>query len=835
MKLMLVVFFIFLFLPTIQFCHAADPTKNYELLSIWEKSALSIVPMDVNGQTPGEELIAIYPNQLDVLTSTSQAHQKSIIIPADKPYGITPFPGDSPDSLRMLFRYQTPTTAAFDLYLYDGSDILLIREKCLFFSGQDRDLDGKFHQSIIPVGLFNDRNNNRNILLRVDSGGDAGTRGLFAMNPYTGKEVWRYLTGPQIWYYMIVDLENDGLQEIVFGSYAPNNGVKLNGTSDDSCYVFVLDDLGRERWRKTIGPFWTGAFPIVGDVTGDGKKELVVYRFGTNPNFKDYDELIQLDIRTGEPIPRTKLGSHFTAVPNSLPTGICHDFDGDGIEEFVIGSKDGFVRMYRGDFSVKYSSEPYRRLITVHGAADLDGDGILEVIAATSDRKIVILNHQLKQLLIEPFPKNFDRFQLVRLPHKHQLLFLSKPINNFTDYQLFDFHVVGLAGEIKKQGQNYLIIILFLAASTLALISLRNHLYGKRALQLLFQILEQTQSLDKTLILDRYHRIRYWGKDWSNLLQILPHQIEGKKIQEIFSNNHLQPIGEVLQKMLTEKLSNHQCLCPVGTMSHVPLQFKLLYISWIKAHCFIIFDLREQEHIRQVMHWAQVAQRLAHGIKNPLTTVKLNAEELLHKVKTKDQIQPHEVEEFITPIINQVTKLKKMSDGFMRFVEFEQPDLKPSDINFEIKELILQWQPEKTSKIQIDWDLEENLPQAMIDQKQFEAAVKNVFYNALESIRDEGRILIATRKVQLFADNPDGTVVMNFIELEIRDTGCGIPPEYLDRIKQPYFSFNKPDGTGLGLSIVQKIMDSHGGQFEVESEVNVGTTVSLRFKQANNS
>ncbi len=100
MKLTLVVFFILLFLPTIQFCHAADPTKNYELLSIWQKSALSIVPMDVNGQTPGDELIAIYPNQLDVLTSTSQAHQKSIIIPADKPYGIMPLPGDSPDSLR---------------------------------------------------------------------------------------------------------------------------------------------------------------------------------------------------------------------------------------------------------------------------------------------------------------------------------------------------------------------------------------------------------------------------------------------------------------------------------------------------------------------------------------------------------------------------------------------------------------------------------------------------------------------------------------------------------------------------------------------------------------
>lgn len=127
------------------------------------------------------------------------------------------------------------------------------------------------------------------------------------------------------------------------------------------------------------------------------------------------------------------------------------------------------------------------------------------------------------------------------------------------------------------------------------------------------------------------------------------------------------------------------------------------------------------------------------------------------------------------------------------------------------------------------------MPPAMIDPRQFEYAVRNVFYNALESIRDEGRILIATRSVQLFNNNADGAALSSFIELEIRDTGCGIPPEYLDRIKQPYFSFNKPDGTGLGLSIVQKIMDSHGGQFDVQSEVDMGTTVSLRFKQANNS
>ncbi|MDZ7330907.1 MAG: ATP-binding protein [candidate division KSB1 bacterium] len=825
-------FFILLNLLSSSFTHASDPTKKYELLSIWQKTAIAFIPIDITPETPGDELVGVYQNQIDVLTNTTFDHQKSIIIPADKPYAIWPIPGASADSLRILFRHQTPTTTAFDFYLHDGDNLLLVKENFLFFQGEDRDLDGRFHQTAFPIAMLTNRNHQRRILLRVDSGGDRGMRGLFAIDPYSALEHWSYLTGPQICFIKCVDLENDGLQEIVFGSYAPDNKVKRNSTSDDSCYVFVLDDLGNERWRRTIGPYYTGVFPIVGDLTGDGKNELVVYRFGSNPNFKNYDELIQLDIRTGEEIGRKKLGSQFTANMAPAAIEICRDFDGDGIKEFVIGSKDGFVRMYRGDFSIMYSSEPYRRPITVHGVADLDGDGLFEVIALTSDKMIVILNHQLKQLLLEPFPKNFERFQLIRLPNKYQLLFSSKQINGFTDYQVFDFHVVGLAGAIKKHGQYYSIIILFLAAVTVAFVVLRNHLYGKRASQLLVQILEQTQSLDKALILDRHQKINHWGKEWSALLQILPHQIEGKKFQDIFKNTQFQPIGAALQKMLNENLSNHQCLCPIDNTNHVPLQFKALYVSWIKAHCFMIFDPREQEHIRQLKHWAQVAQRLAHGIKNPLTTVNLNAEQLLHKVRTNAQIQAGDVEEFITPIIKQVAKLKKMSDGFMRFVEFEQTDLKPVDLNREIRELIPQWQPGKTSKIQIDWELEEDLPLAMIDQRQFEHAVKNVFYNALESIRGEGRILISTRKVQLLKDAQEGGILSNFIELQIRDTGCGIPPEYLDRIRQPYFSFNKPDGTGLGLSIVQKIMDSHGGELEIESEVNVGTTVSLRFKQA---
>jgi len=787
--------------------------------------------IDVNPHTPGDELVVHYLNQIDVLNNVSLTHQKSFIIPTDRKYSVTPLPGTAPDSLRFLFSYTTPTTATFDLYLYHRDRLSLIKEKVLFFTGQDRDQNGELHQSLETLNeVFVNRDHRQMVILRINSGGDGGTRGVVALDPLTAKVMWQYSTGPQVCDPIITDLNSDGSSKIVFGSYAPSNGVVLNGTRDDSCSVFVLDDQGNERWRKTIGPYFSGVVPITGDMTGDGKKELVVYCFGSNPNFDNYDVLIQLDVSNGAEIQRKKLGSPFTASMETFD--LCHDFDGDGVEEFVIGSRDGFVRIYRGDFSIMYTSEPYRRAITVYGIRDLDGDGLLEVACLTADKQLVILNHQLKHLLMKPLTPNFDALSLIKLPNKTQILFKERSVAGECDFQLSDFHAIGVLGIARKHAQPYATIFLFFSTVAIALFIGRHILYGRRAEQLLRTVLQQTNSLDRAFIVKRKNNILWLGRDWIELLQMTPGQPQGQEWPDIFPNPMHQPVIDALNRMREQNVTSHNLLFKNSAGATIPLQITMSFISWVNAHCFMIFDLREEEHIRQVKHWAQVAQRLAHGIKNPLTTVKLNAEELLHTIETKEQVPVNDVAEFIQPIINQVTKLKKMSDGFMHFVEFEQPDLKPIDINRELMELIPQWMPEKTDRIQIQWELEENLPPAHADIRQFEYALKNVFYNALESIRDKGKIIITTRTVRLFANDTNSTTLLNFIELEIRDTGCGIPQEFMDRIKQPYFSYNKPEGTGLGLSIVQKIMDSHGGQFDVLSDIDMGTTVLLRFKLA---
>ena len=127
-----------------------------------------------------------------------------------------------------------------------------------------------------------------------------------AIVPESGKIVWEFLMGPQVVNPIIDDIDGDGLKEIVLGSYAPRNFAEYNGTQDDSCYVFMLDCDGKLQWRKTMGPKWTGVWPIIVDIDRDGIKDLIVYLFGTNKKINGQDEIIRLNVNNGDVFEPTK-------------------------------------------------------------------------------------------------------------------------------------------------------------------------------------------------------------------------------------------------------------------------------------------------------------------------------------------------------------------------------------------------------------------------------------------------------------------------------------------------------------------------------------------------
>ena len=328
---------------------------------------------------------------------------------------------------------------------------------------------------------------------------------------------------------------------------------------------------------------------------------------------------------------------------------------------------------------------------------------------------------------------------------------------------------------------------------------------------------------DNILFIHRRKKVLHIGENWRRFLRNLDLSAGVRLLKKTFTSETPKDFQEILFDLLRKKYDSS------ASFYHRDLKYNLnsQYIAALKSHLIILDDVTRQEYIKQLQHWAMVAQRLAHGIKNPLTTVKLNAEELKYQLHHKYNIDNDEINGFIESIINQVNRLKKMSDGFMRFVEFDRPHWQSVDLNKELDEKVQELKANISNSILIELDLEKKLPRIKIDKEQFFHALSSVFYNAVESIDGKGKIIISTSKANMISDNSQLLSHSSYILLQIRDTGCGIPAEFLDKATQPFFSRNKTEGTGLGLSIVQKIVEMHGGKLEIHSEVNQGTLVSI--------
>ena len=222
---------------------------------------------------------------------------------------------------------------------------------------------------------------------------------------------------------------------------------------------------------------------------------------------------------------------------------------------------------------------------------------------------------------------------------------------------------------------------------------------------------------------------------------------------------------------------------------------------------------QELLHKERLVSMGQLAAGVAHEINNPLATILLYADVL--RKQTREQDPQYED---LTLIINEVTRCKEIVANLLNFARQQQIVAQVTDLHALIDEVIerVDRQP-GFDRIQIVRNYDSGLPQITADQAQLSQVFINLLCNAAESIRAAGTITITTR-----SQSPD------WVQIDIRDTGCGIPQENLGRLFTPFFT-TKPlgKGTGLGLSIVYGIIKMHRGQITVTSQVNQGTVFTI--------
>jgi two-component system nitrogen regulation sensor histidine kinase NtrY len=220
-------------------------------------------------------------------------------------------------------------------------------------------------------------------------------------------------------------------------------------------------------------------------------------------------------------------------------------------------------------------------------------------------------------------------------------------------------------------------------------------------------------------------------------------------------------------------------------------------------------DITELQSAQRKAAWADVARRIAHEIKNPLTPIQLAAERLKRRFAREITSDPDTFGQCADTIVRHVGDIRRMVDEFSSFARMPQPIIKTEDVGRIAREVLVLQQ---TARPQIGWhsDIPESGPRAPCDRRLLGQALSNLLLNAADAVamRDgAGRIDVA---VQSDADD---------IRIVVTDDGIGLPQEDRGRLTEPYVT-HKPKGTGLGLAIVKKIMEDHGGRLMLDDRPN---------------
>ena len=222
-----------------------------------------------------------------------------------------------------------------------------------------------------------------------------------------------------------------------------------------------------------------------------------------------------------------------------------------------------------------------------------------------------------------------------------------------------------------------------------------------------------------------------------------------------------------------------------------------------------------QRLMDQYTEIARLAGALAHEIKNPLSTIRLNLQLLDEDLDGEESPGQRRAIKRVGAMQQECTRLQGLLDDFLQFAKVRHLDLKPTDLNKELDDLLDFFTPEtEESGISVVRYFDANVPMLLLDRPSFRGALINLLLNAKQAMPTGGELTVATVA--------EGEHVL----VHVIDTGCGMDDQTAAQMFEAFFS-TKPGGSGLGLPTISKIIEAHGGAIGVETEVGRGTQFTI--------
>ncbi|MBN2373313.1 HAMP domain-containing protein [bacterium] len=309
------------------------------------------------------------------------------------------------------------------------------------------------------------------------------------------------------------------------------------------------------------------------------------------------------------------------------------------------------------------------------------------------------------------------------------------------------------------------------------------------------------------------------------ILSLKADQILFHHYYEIMRGNMYKTFKDIIDKIINGERGD---IYQRKVLINIHGRIKTLLISIIRLHIqeenmgsLIVFDdLMQLIKAQKIATWQEVARRLAHETKNPLTPIQLSAQRLWKRFQGLRGEDREILKECTDTIIEESQGLKTLIDEFAQFARMPEPKMKPDDLDSIVLQTITLYRQIHPDCV-IELKNGSPIPPVMIDRGQIKRVLINLMDNAYEAMIEDRKILVQTS-----FDSRDGMAHVLVI-----DWGTGISPEDKERLSEPYFS-RKKGGTGLGLAIVNRIIMDHHGQLMIEDNQPKGTRVSISIPQA---
>ncbi len=225
--------------------------------------------------------------------------------------------------------------------------------------------------------------------------------------------------------------------------------------------------------------------------------------------------------------------------------------------------------------------------------------------------------------------------------------------------------------------------------------------------------------------------------------------------------------------------------------------------------------------------WADVARRIAHEIKNPLTPIQLSAERIRRKFGKSITEDRAIFDQCTDTIVRQVDDIRKMVDEFSKFARMPKPVIEGEDVADTVRHVVFLMRVGHPD-IDIEVDIKQDPMHANFDKRLISQGLTNIIKNATEAISAVSPEILGRGKIDVIAMREEGDIIIDVI-----DNGIGLPTESRARLLEPYVT-TREKGTGLGLAIVGRVLEDHGGKIELNDASSLrpgarGAWVRLRF------